>query len=78
MRNWRPRGGFEWTPAEDRRLLKDVERQERREVQPWQAKPIVDWIKIAQRHERSVLAVRSRVTVLRAAPRLAYNLKAKR
>jgi hypothetical protein len=69
-----PRSNQPWTAAEDRKLLRAVERAESRKVQPWQAKPLVDWIAIARRHQRSCLAIRSRVTLLRAAPRIAHGI----
>jgi len=47
---------------------------ENRPVEPWQSPPLVDWIKIARRHQRSILAVRGRVSTLRAAARLAHGI----
>jgi len=72
---WRPRSHQPWTPAEDRKLLKAVKRVERRCVEPWQAKPLVDWVAIARRHGRSVVAVQARCSLLRSAPRLAHGIK---
>ena len=70
-----PRADELWTPAEDRRLLRAVARVTQRHVEPWQAKPTIDWGKIAKRHGRSVLAVQARVSVLRAAPRIVHGLR---
>ncbi len=72
-----PCSGLPWTPAEDRRLLRAVDRMESRPVKPWQHAPRVDWGKIATSHQRSILAVRGRVSILRAAARLAHGIGAR-
>lgn len=69
-----PCSGLPWTPAEDRRLLRAVDRVKNRPVEPWQSPPLVDWGKIARRHQRSILAVQGRVSILRAAARLAHGI----
>ena len=76
-RDCNPCSGSPWSPAEDRRLLRAVDRMKGRPVEPWQSPPLVDWGKIARRHQRSILAVRGRVSILRAAARLAHGIGAR-
>lgn len=68
------RTNLPWTPAEDRRLLYSVERMESRKVKPWQHDPTIDWSVIAKRHQRSHLAVRARLSLIRSAARIAHGV----
>ena len=70
----RPRSDQPWTAAEDRRLLRAVERMESRHVEPWQSKPSINWNVIVKRHQRSHLAVRSRLSLLRSVARIARGI----
>lgn len=38
-----PHADQPWIAVEDRRLLRAVERMKVRYVEPWQAKPAIDW-----------------------------------
>lgn len=66
-----------WEPAEDKRLLAAVERMLKPKRSSW-AKPTIDWIKLARRHGRSILAVQARLSLLRAAPRLVHGIAGER
>jgi hypothetical protein len=54
--------------------MRAVERMEQRRVEPWQAKPAIDWNKIVRRHGRSHLAVKSRLSLLRSVARIAHGI----
>jgi hypothetical protein len=69
--------GRSWESAEDKRLLAVVERMLKPRSHPWD-KPVIDWIKLARRHGRSILAVQARVSLLRAASRLVHGITEKR
>ena len=69
-----PRSNQPWTAAEDRRLLRAVKRMESRRVEPWQAKPSINWGVIVRRHDRSHVAVRARLSLLRSAARIARGI----
>jgi hypothetical protein len=59
--------GLEWSPAEDRKLLHAA----RPKTDRWGRHVAPDWIRIARRLGRTALAVQGRVSILRAARRLA-------
>ena len=63
--------GREWLPAEDRKLL----RAARPKTDRWGRHVAPDWISIARRLGRNALAVQGRVSILRAAQRLAAHTK---
>jgi hypothetical protein len=69
--------GRSWEPAEDKRLLAAVERMLQPKRLPWD-RPTIDWIKLSRRHGRTILSVRARLSLLRAAPRLVHGLTVKR
>jgi hypothetical protein len=68
------RNAFElWTAAEDRLLLRLAAPKQDR----WGKHRPPNWIAIANRLDRTILAVQNRVSVLRAACRIAAGLKEK-
>lgn len=69
-----PRAFAEWTPAEDRRLLKAIQPKTDR----WSRHKRPDWIAISRRLGRSIIATQGRASLLRAAPRITNGLAPRR
>jgi hypothetical protein len=62
-----------WTTTEDRLLLRLAAPKQDR----WRRHQPPNWIAIAKRLKRTILAVQNRVSVLRSARRIAAGLKTK-
>lgn len=67
VRACNPRAFTEWRPNDDRKLLRLIKARSDR----WGRHQAPNWGAIAHKLQRTILAVQSRATILRAAPRLA-------